>query len=140
MFKKTCLALLASAVLVTSNAYAACATLNVNRSGANVAANNQDIVYGPYNITCAGPQTFTFQDLSANKSTNSIKHIFEKQNGSTWTVVSSSTNTGSASVTKSFFISANGTYRYRIENVGVTTIANWTMSGNTTLFTIPGTF
>ncbi|AHF68455.1 MULTISPECIES: hypothetical protein [Pseudomonas] len=140
MFKNTCLALFATAVLATGNAYAACANLNINSSGAGVTAQSQAVVYGPYNITCAGPQNFTFQDLSATNSNNTIKHIFEKQNGSTWTVVSSSTSTGAASVTKSFFISTNGTYRYRIENAGTSTIANWTMSGRITLFTIPGTF
>ncbi|GFM86767.1 hypothetical protein PSCICO_21660 [Pseudomonas cichorii] len=139
MLKKTCLALFATAVLATGNAHAACANLNVNGSGANVLAQGDAIVYGPYSISCAGPQSFTFQDLSATNSNNSIKHIFEKQNGSTWTVVSSSTSTGAASVTKSFFISTNGTYRYRIENVGTSRIANWTMSGRVTLFTIPGT-
>ncbi|AHF68456.1 hypothetical protein PSCICO_21650 [Pseudomonas cichorii] len=127
MLKKTFLALFATAVLATTNAYAACINLNINRSGSDVYPQGETVVYGPYTTSCAATQTFRLQDLSSRFVTNNIKHIFEKQNGATWTVISSTTSYGGASL--SFYAPTPGTYRYRIENVGTTPIANWTASG-----------
>ncbi|MCV4281797.1 hypothetical protein [Pseudomonas capsici] len=131
MLKKTFLALFATAVFATSNAYAACVNFNLNRSGANVYPQSDAIVYGPYNTSCAATQTFRLQDLSSRYVTNNIKHIFERLDGSTWTVISSTTSYGGASL--SFYAPTPGTYRYRIENVGTTTVANWTATGRVTI-------
>ncbi|MBX8483993.1 hypothetical protein [Pseudomonas cichorii] len=131
MLKKTFLALCATAIFATSNAYAVCVNFSLTRSGSNVYPQGETVVYGPYNSSCSGTQSFTFQDLSSRFVTNNIKHIFEKQNGSTWTVISSTTSLGGS--TLSFYAPTAGTYRYRIENVGTTPIANWTATGKITL-------
>ncbi|MBX8508347.1 hypothetical protein K5D34_01400 [Pseudomonas cichorii] len=129
MFKKTCLTLFATAVFATSNAYALCLNISVNRSGTDFAPNTDIVVYGPYNSSCSGTQSFIFKDLSSRSPV--LQHILEKQNGSTWTVVGSSITYGNGS--PSFYAPTPGTYRYRIENIGTSVVGTWTVTGKTTL-------
>lgn len=139
MTRKLYAAFFALMMLTASNVFAACANLNVTGSGGSLAPNQEVNVYGPYSVSCTGSQSFTFQDLSGSSNSNKLTHYFERQNGSTWVVVSSSSTTGATTVNKNFSANITGTYRYRIVNTGTTTLKNWSMSGRVTLFTIPGT-
>ncbi|PQQ28561.1 hypothetical protein [Photorhabdus hindustanensis] len=138
--KKLFFSLFVLLLLSTSNiASAACAYMNVHNSGASLAVNGSSDVYGPFSISCLGVVSFTFQDLSGNNPTSTINHLIEKMVGGSWQVVSQTTSYGERSVTRSFFPTATGSYRYRIVNSGQSVVRNWRMEGRIPLFTIPGT-
>lgn len=140
MLKKPCAFLaLAATMAFGQNALAACANLNISSSGGALTSGQQTNVYGPFNVSCLGPQTFTFQDLSGNKPTTVLTHYIEQNVRGSWKIVSSTVSNGASSVNRSFYPSEKGEYRYRIVNTGTTELRNWRMEGRITLFTIPGT-
>ncbi|HKM14466.1 MAG TPA: hypothetical protein VJY63_00885 [Marinospirillum sp.] len=137
--KKLFFSLFAALLLSTSNmAAAACAYMNITSSGASLSAGDSQNVY-EFSISCLGTVNFKFEDLSGNNPTSVINHRIEKQEGGSWRLVSGRTSNGARSVSRSFFPSSTGKYRYRIENVGTSQVRNWRMEGRMPLFTIPGT-
>jgi len=127
--KKLFFSLLLVKLLSASNmAAAGCSYMNISGGGSSFAAGDSQNVY-EFSISCLDTVTFNFADLSGNHPTSIIEHIIEQRSGSSWSIVSRTRSNGARTVHRSFFPTAIGRYRYRIENVGTAQVRHWRMEG-----------
>ncbi|MBR4876317.1 MAG: hypothetical protein IKU14_01215 [Rhodocyclaceae bacterium] len=132
----------AAICLATSNLASAgvCYNMNVyNYLGTTVYPNGNETIYGPFKAACpSGIATFTFEDLSGNFPTNTILHILEVKTGaSSWTPVYQVVTRSVRSHSFQYGVSYLNEYRYRVENIGSSTIMGWSMEGRVPAAYIP---
>lgn len=131
----------AAICLAASNVASAavCYNMNIyNYSGGTVYPGGSATVHGPFKAPCPYEiAIFKFEDLSGNFPTNTILHTIEMKSGYSWTPVYQAVSRSARSHTIRYAVSSPNEYRYRIENIGTSTIMNWSMEGRIPTAYIP---